>query len=101
LILEYRKNLTKTLICIYQVDSCRSRYIEKGTNLRQSEVSRLTEELSTREWIEKRHVKKKGGKGRPYYNISKRSIELSKILKTIEQEKLQEIEDSELLPPKS
>ena len=83
------KKLAKTLIYIYQVDESRSADIERGTDLRQSEVSKLTGELCRREWIKKRDIKKKG-RGRPVHIY--RCSTLSKILKNLEQEKVEEIE---------
>jgi predicted transcriptional regulator len=84
------KNFAKTLMYISQVDECRSSEIEHGANLRQPEVSVAMKDLSKRGWIEKRD-KKKEGKGRPIY-IYKLALPLNKIIKTVEDEKLKEIE---------
>ena len=84
------RNLAKTLLYVYQVDECRSADIERGSDLRQPEVSVSMQELQRRGWIKKRDLKKKG-KGRPVH-IYRQSTQLSEILKNIEQEKLKEIE---------
>jgi predicted transcriptional regulator len=84
------KNLAKTLIYISQFDECKSADVEKGTNMRQPEVSEAMHELRKRGWAKKRDLKKKG-KGRPVH-IYKSTMDLSKILKSFEQEKLKEIE---------
>jgi predicted transcriptional regulator len=85
------KYLSKALMYISQVDECRSADVERGTNLRQPEVSIAMRELRRRGWVQKRDVKKKG-KGRPVH-IYKTTIELSEMVKNIEQEKLKEITD--------
>jgi predicted transcriptional regulator len=84
------KNLSKALLCISQVEECRSADIEQGTNLRQPEVSVAMQELRRRGWVQKREVKKKG-KGRPTH-VYKITTDLSNIVNTFEQEKLKEIE---------
>ena len=84
------KNFAKTLKYISQVDECRSSEIEHGADLRQPEVSVSIKDLSKRGWIEKRDQKKEG-KGRPIY-IYKLALPLNKIIKTVEDEKLKEIE---------
>jgi len=86
------KNLSKALMYISQVDECSSTDVEKGTNLRQPEVSLAMQELRRRGWVKRRELKKKG-KGRPVH-IYKSTVELSEIVKTIEQEKLKELEDA-------
>jgi predicted transcriptional regulator len=84
------KNLAKTLLYISQFDECKCADIEKGTDLRQPEVSVAMQELRKRGWAKKQDLKKKG-KGRPVH-IYKPTTDLSKILKSFEQEKLKEIE---------
>jgi len=83
------KYLSKTLMYISQVDECRSADVERGTKLRQPEVSIAMQELRRRGWVQKRNLKKKG-KGRPVH-IYKTTIELSEMVNTLEQEKLKEI----------
>jgi predicted transcriptional regulator len=86
------KYLSKALMYISQVDECSSTDVERGTNLRQPEVSVAMQELRRRGWVKKREVKTKG-KGRPVH-IYKSTVELSEIVKTIEQEKLKELEEA-------
>jgi predicted transcriptional regulator len=84
------KNLAKTLMYISQADECRSSEIERGANLRQPEVSIAMQHLQERGWIERRDIKKKG-KGRPVH-IYKLKAPLANIIKSFEQEKLQEVD---------
>jgi len=85
------KYLSKALMYISQVDECSSADIERGTNMRQPEVCIAMQELRRRGWVQKRELKKKG-KGRPVH-IYKPTVELSEVVKTIEQEKLKELAD--------
>jgi predicted transcriptional regulator len=84
--------LSKALMYISQVDECSSTDVERGTNLRQPEVSIAMQELRRRGWVKKRDLKGKG-KGRPVH-IYTSTIGLSEILKTIEQEKMKELEEA-------
>jgi len=86
------KNLAKTLLYISQVEECRSAEVEQGADLRQPEVSVAMQELRKRGWVSKRDIKKQG-KGRPVH-IYKLNTELPKILKSFEEEKLKELEDT-------
>ncbi len=85
------KNLAKTLVYICQVDECRSADVEQVADIRQPEVTVAMQELRRRGWIKKRDLKKKG-KGRPVH-IYKISTDITKILKSVEQEKLKEYEN--------
>jgi predicted transcriptional regulator len=84
------KNLAKTLLYISQVPECRSAEIERGTNLRQPEVSVSMQELTRLGWVSKRNQKKEG-KGRPIY-IYRLESPIDTILDHFEQQKLQEIQ---------
>ncbi|MFW6120971.1 MAG: ArsR family transcriptional regulator [Petrotogales bacterium] len=84
------KNLSKTLMYLCQVDECRSGDVERGADLRQPEVSVAMQELRKRGWVKKRDLKKKS-KGRPVH-IYEPTTDLSKVWKSLEQEKLKEIE---------
>jgi len=83
------RNLAKTLMYISQVEECRSAEIERGADLRQPEVSVAMQELQKKGWIKRRDIKKKG-KGRPVH-IYKLIAPLDNILKTFENEKIEEI----------
>lgn len=85
------KNLAKTLLFISQVEECRSADVEQAADLRQPEVSVAMQELRRRGWAKKRDVKKKG-KGRPVH-LYKLTMDLPTILKSFEQEKMQEVEN--------
>jgi predicted transcriptional regulator len=84
------KNLVKTLICVSQFDECKGADVERGTDLRQPEVSNAMQELQRRGWIKKRDLKKKG-KGRPLH-IYTITADLTEIMTTFEKEKLKEVE---------
>lgn len=85
------KNLAKILICMSHYDECKCADVEQGADLRQPEVSIAMKELRRRGWITKRDLKKEG-KGRPTH-IYKTNSNLQDILKTVEQEKLNEAEN--------
>jgi predicted transcriptional regulator len=84
------KNMAKTLLYLSQVPECKCADIEQFANMRQPEVSVAMQELRKRGWVKKRDLKKKG-KGRPVH-IYKPAMDLSEIWKSLEQEKLKEIE---------
>ncbi|UCD13358.1 MAG: ArsR family transcriptional regulator [Thermoplasmatales archaeon] len=84
------KNMAKTLLYLSQVPECKSADIEQFANMRQPEVSVAMQELRKRGWAKKRDLKKKG-KGRPVH-IYEPAMDLSKVWKAFEQEKLKEVE---------
>ena len=84
--------LSKALMYVSQVDECSSTDVERGTNLRQPEVSIAMQELRRRGWVKKRDLKRKG-KGRPVHMYTS-TIGLSEVLKTIEQETMKELEET-------
>jgi len=86
------KNIAKTLIYISHVDECQSVDIEHGALLRQPEVSIATQELQTLGWISEREIRKKG-KGRPI-KVFKSNIDISMVLKILEEKKIDEFEKS-------
>ncbi|MEF8848436.1 MAG: ArsR family transcriptional regulator [Candidatus Thermoplasmatota archaeon] len=87
------RNLAKTLMYIFQVDECTSSDVEHGADLRQPEVSIAIQEMRRKGWIKKRDKKKKG-KGRPIH-LYKMNKNLPDILKSLEQEKMKEVETIE------
>jgi len=87
------RNLAKTIMYLSQVDECRSADVEQVANLRQPEVSVAMQELRRRGWVAKQDIKGKG-KGRPVH-VYKPVVQLSEIMKNIEQEKLREFETVE------
>ena len=84
------ENLAKTLLFVSQFDECRRVDVQQGTHMRQPEVSVAMQELRRRDWVKKRDLKKKA-KGRPVH-IYRPIVDLSDILKTVELEKLKEVE---------
>ncbi len=87
------RNLAKTIMYLSQIDECRSVDIEQVADLRQPEVSVAMQELRRRGWVAKQDIKGKG-KGRPVH-VYKPVVQLSEIMKNIEQEKLREFETVE------
>jgi len=85
------RNLAKTLMYLCQCEECHSADIEHGADLRQPEVSVAMQELRKRGWVKKRDLKKEG-KGRPTH-VYKSTSTLNQILKTFEQEKLDELQN--------
>ena len=84
------ENLAKTLMFVSQYDECRRVDVQQGTDMRQPEVSVAMQELRSRDWVKKRDLKKKA-KGRPVH-IYRPIVDLSDVLKTVELEKLKEVE---------
>jgi len=87
------RNLAKTIMYLSQIDECRSADVEQVADLRQPEVSVAMQELRRRGWVAKQDIKGKG-KGRPVH-VYKPVVQLSEIMKNIEQEKLREFETVE------
>jgi len=84
------KNLAKTLLYLSQIDECKSIDIEQEINLRQPEVSAVTQQLMKKGWLVKREFRKKR-KGRPI-QIYKLAYPIDEILTKIEEEKIKQIE---------
>src|SRR2546427_12777283 len=61
------RNIAKTLVFLSKRDETTSVEIEKGTGLRQPEVSIAMQELRRREWVGKGDIKK-AGQGRPVHS---------------------------------
>lgn len=90
-----QRNLAKALIFIARRNQTTSVEIEKGTGLRQPEVSIAMQELRRRVWVEKRDVKKEG-KGRPVHSY-RLSVPFSAIIGTIsrsERRRIRQIEEN-------
>lgn len=86
-----KKNVAKVLVYLANTEEATSREIERGTDLRQPEVSIAMRTLSEKEWISNRESKAES-KGRPVkiYNLSK---PMAEIIDTLEKEKKEEIEN--------
>jgi predicted transcriptional regulator len=80
-----RKNVAQVLVFLANVPEATSRDIERGTDLRQPEVSLAMHYLIGQEWIKIRENKAEG-KGRPVkiYSLSK---PIDKIMNIIEKDK--------------
>jgi predicted transcriptional regulator len=80
-----RKNVAQVLVFLANVPEATSRDIERGTDLRQPEVSLAMHYLIGQDWIKIRENKTEG-KGRPVkvYSLSK---PIDKIMNAIEKDK--------------
>ncbi|MDD3976584.1 ArsR family transcriptional regulator [Methanomicrobium antiquum] len=85
-----KRNVAKVLVYLANTNEATSRDIERGTDLRQPEVSIAMRTLNEKEWIENRESKAES-KGRPVkiYCLSKPAKD---IIDTIESDKKEEIE---------
>lgn len=83
-----KRNVAKVLVFLSNISEATSRAIERGTDLRQPEVSLALRYLMDRDWITSSESKTKG-KGRPIkiYELAKPFHE---IINVIEKEKKQE-----------
>ena len=83
-----KKNISKTLVYLSNVEEVNSRDIELGANLRQPEVCLVMAELTNEGWVKEREVRKHG-KGRPakYYRLS---VGIADIISTLEERKRKE-----------
>lgn len=86
--LGLKRNVAKTLTYLKNVDEVTSRDIERGSDLRQPEVSNAMRELKDMNWVIIRE-EKKPGKGRPF-KIYRLDTKINSIIKQLEQQKIQE-----------
>jgi len=86
-----RRTVAKVLVFLANVDEATSRDIERGTDLRQPEVSIAMNYMFERDWLKSRESKAMS-KGRPVkiYSLSK---PVDKIIDSIEREKNQEVKN--------
>lgn len=86
-----KKNVAKVLVYLANTEEATSREIERGTDLRQPEVSIAMRTLSEKEWISNRESKAES-KGRPVkiYNLAR---PMPEIIDTLEKDKKEEIEN--------
>jgi predicted transcriptional regulator len=83
--LGLKRNVAKTLTYLKNVDEVTSREIERGSDLRQPEVSNAMRELKNMNWVVIRE-QKKPGKGRPF-KIYRLDEKINSIIKKLEQQK--------------
>ncbi|KUG20594.1 MAG: ArsR family transcriptional regulator [Methanomicrobiaceae archaeon] len=83
-----KRNVSKVLVYLASTDEATSRDIERGTDLRQPEVSIAMRHLKECKWVETRESKSES-KGRPVkiYTLSR---PITDIMDTIENEKKKE-----------
>ncbi len=86
-----KRNVAKVLVYLASSPEATSRDIERGTDLRQPEVSIAMRTLKENGWIQSRESKAES-KGRPVkiYSLSK---QISEIMDTIEENKRKEVEN--------
>jgi predicted transcriptional regulator len=86
-----RKNVAQVLVFLANVSEASSRDIERGTDLRQPEVSLAMQYLIGQNWIRTRENKAEG-KGRPLkiYSLSK---PIDRIMNIIEKEKKEQAKE--------
>ncbi len=86
-----KRNVSKVLVYLASSPEATSRDIERGTDLRQPEVSIAMRTLKENGWIQSRESKAES-KGRPVkiYSLSK---QISEIMDTIEENKRKEVEN--------
>lgn len=86
--LGLKRNVARVLVYLSSTDEAASRMIERGTDLRQPEVSMAMGQLKSVDWITSR-AKKTDGKGRPVkiYRLTK---PIAEIMGSIEAEKKKE-----------
>ncbi len=89
--LGINKNSSKVVLFLSKNGEASSRAIESAVDLRQSEVSIVTSSLRRKGWLISRNLKKPG-KGRPT-NLFKLRYPLPKVIKDIEGEKQEEMEE--------
>lgn len=80
-----KRNVAKVLVYLAHTPEATSREIERGTDLRQPEVSIAMAAMMEKKWVESRESKAEN-KGRPV-KIYKLAVPVSEIMDTIEKEK--------------
>jgi predicted transcriptional regulator len=83
-----RKNVAKVLVYLAHTPEATSREIERGTDLRQPEVSIAMAQMMEQTWVESRENKAEN-KGRPV-KIYRLSRPIGEVMDTIEREKREE-----------
>ncbi|WAM22512.1 MAG: transcriptional regulator protein (plasmid) [Candidatus Methanoperedens sp.] len=81
--------VARTLACLQNVNDATSLALERGTGLRQPEVSIAISQLKEHDWIAERE-EKKPGKGRPY-KIYSLKVGFNDIIAQLEKKQKKEI----------
>jgi predicted transcriptional regulator len=90
-----KKNVAKLLVFLANTPEATSRSIERGTDLRQPEVSIAMKYLADHGWI-KEHEKSSENKGRPQ-KVYTLAVSMTKIMGFIEEEKKKEAKNQLVL----
>ena len=88
--LGIKVNVAKILVYLVGAGECISRDIERGSDLRQPEVSMAMRKFRERGWIDEEEIKH-GGKGRPLKRY-KLAVTIDDILNILEDEKRRDAE---------
>ncbi|OPX63433.1 MarR family transcriptional regulator [Methanoregula sp. PtaB.Bin085] len=86
-----KRTIAKVLVFLANAPKATSRDIERGTDLRQPEVSIALKHMMERGWM-KSHENPSSNKGRPF-KIYELALPMPKIMDSIEKEKNQEVKD--------
>ncbi len=84
--------IARTLAYLQDVNEATTSELERGTGLRQPEVSIAMKELKERDWINE-HEEKKPGKGRPY-KIYSLKVGFNDIINKLEKQQKKAINDA-------
>jgi len=90
-----RRNMAKVLVYLAHTNEATSRDIERGTDLRQPEVSIAMAQMIEQRWVENRESKA-DNKGRPV-KIYRLAMPINEIMDIIETEKRNEAQNQLLL----
>ena len=90
-----RRNMAKVLVYLAHTNEATSRDIERGTDLRQPEVSIAMAQMIEQRWVENRESKA-DNKGRPV-KIYRLAMPINEIMDSIETEKRNEAQNQLLL----
>lgn len=85
-----RRTVAKVLVFLGCTPEATSRDIERGSDMRESDVSLALKELAERGWLESSGRVSQKGTGRPIA-IHKLALPFGEILKTIEKEKREDL----------
>ncbi len=87
------RSIARTLSYLQNMSSATSVDLERGTGLRQPEVSIATKQLKERDWINERE-EKKPGKGRPY-KVYSLKVGFNDIIAQLEKQRRKAVDEAE------
>ena len=88
------RNVSRILSYLQDVNEATSMELERGTGLRQPEVSIAMRELEERDWINERE-EKKPGKGRPY-KVYSLKVGFDEIVDELEKQQRKEVDEVQI-----